>query len=224
MSEYMNKMESYEGLEYSIVQNTKANKVLRLIVKLEDSIPYDQEFNFRKRSHDLLHKWNHLLAKEPETPPAGAANKEGSGDDGNNADTTMDDTALSTLEKTVNENGDTQVEQAEKNGAEDEAAEPTAENGENAADAETSAETNAEVVMADKTAVHTTETVQVMEKIETDGKVEITGEVKTTEHVESAGHFEHKEHTEKVKQIETEEGVKKTVEHVDTSEEVQTTA
>lgn len=63
MSGYIQKLEEYEDLEVSIIRATKVNKVLKAIIKL-NSIPKDEEFNFRKRSHDLLDSWNKLLGAD----------------------------------------------------------------------------------------------------------------------------------------------------------------
>lgn len=70
MSEYISKLETYADLEVSIIRSTKINKVLKNIIKLA-SIPKDEEFNFKKRSHELLTKWNKILVDEPSAGPAG---------------------------------------------------------------------------------------------------------------------------------------------------------
>ncbi|KAI9720383.1 MAG: hypothetical protein M1812_002889 [Candelaria pacifica] len=86
MSGYITKLETYADLEVSIIRITKINKVLKAIIKLP-SIPRDEEFNFKKRSHDLLATWNRILASEPETPTAGpAADKEEAATNGTNKD------------------------------------------------------------------------------------------------------------------------------------------
>ncbi|KAI9806817.1 MAG: hypothetical protein M1833_002474 [Piccolia ochrophora] len=77
MADYIAKLETYGDLEVSIIRATKIHKVLKAIMKLS-SIPKDEEFNFRQRSHALLQSWNQSLAKEPDTPTAGSsAEKEG---------------------------------------------------------------------------------------------------------------------------------------------------
>ena len=48
---------------------TKINKVLKNILKL-DSIPKEQEFEFKKRSQSLLDKWNKILAADAAAAPA----------------------------------------------------------------------------------------------------------------------------------------------------------
>ena len=74
MSGYIDRLEEFGNeLEVSIIRATKVNKVLKAIIKL-NTIPKDEEFNFRKRSHDLLESWNKLLGTE--TADAGASTKE----------------------------------------------------------------------------------------------------------------------------------------------------
>ena len=70
MSEFISKLETYADLEVSIIRSTKINKVLKNIIKLA-SIPKDEEFNFKKRSHELLAKWNKILVDEPGAGTAG---------------------------------------------------------------------------------------------------------------------------------------------------------
>lgn len=65
MAIYFKKLEAYgDKLEVSIIRSTKINKVLKGIVKL-NTIPRDEEFNFRERSVNLLGVWNQLLGAEP---------------------------------------------------------------------------------------------------------------------------------------------------------------
>ena len=61
MSEYITKLETLPDLEASIIRNTKINKVLKAILKLEN-IPKEDEFQFKPRSTVLLEKWNKILA------------------------------------------------------------------------------------------------------------------------------------------------------------------
>lgn len=68
---YFTKLESYEDLEVSIIRSTRINKVLKFILKL-DSIPREEEFNFRSRALALLNEWKTVLASD--TTP-GAADK-----------------------------------------------------------------------------------------------------------------------------------------------------
>ncbi|KAI1382161.1 hypothetical protein F4677DRAFT_17165 [Hypoxylon crocopeplum] len=74
MSEFLAKLETFPDLEVSIIRATKINKVLKAILKLE-TIPKEEEFQFKPRSQTLLDKWNKLLATDGGAPvPASAAN------------------------------------------------------------------------------------------------------------------------------------------------------
>ncbi|KAI1661391.1 hypothetical protein F4813DRAFT_227426 [Daldinia decipiens] len=70
MSEFLAKLETFPDLEVSIIRATKINKVLKAILKLE-TIPKEEEFEFKPRSQTLLNKWNKLLATD-EAAPASA--------------------------------------------------------------------------------------------------------------------------------------------------------
>jgi hypothetical protein len=63
MSNYIKKLEGYGELEAAIIRTTKINKVLKALIKL-NTIPKDEEFNFRGRSVELLGKWNKLLGTD----------------------------------------------------------------------------------------------------------------------------------------------------------------
>ncbi|KAH6604716.1 hypothetical protein Trco_006423 [Trichoderma cornu-damae] len=73
MSSFITILENFHDLEVSIIRGTKINKVLKAILKL-DSIPREEDFNFKKRSQALLDKWNKLLASDGTIAPAGTAN------------------------------------------------------------------------------------------------------------------------------------------------------
>lgn len=64
MSNFIKKLENYADLEVSIIRQTKINKVLKALIKL-NTIPRDEEFQFRKRSLELLTRWNKILGAEP---------------------------------------------------------------------------------------------------------------------------------------------------------------
>ena len=64
MSGYLTKLETYPDLEGSIIRATKIHKVLKAMIRLQ-SIPQDDEYTFKKRSIDLLSKWNKILAEDP---------------------------------------------------------------------------------------------------------------------------------------------------------------
>jgi len=76
MSEFVSKLEGYADLEVSIIRATKINKVLKAILKL-NSIPKEEDFQFKPRSQTLLDKWNKLLASEQGTPAAAPATTNG---------------------------------------------------------------------------------------------------------------------------------------------------
>lgn len=67
-------MEGYPNLEVSIIKSTKINKVLKAIIKLQ-SIPSDEEYNFKKRALVLLDGWNQTLANDPEASGAEPSGK-----------------------------------------------------------------------------------------------------------------------------------------------------
>lgn len=60
MSDYLVKLEQFPDLETNIIKHTKINKVLKAMLKLE-TIPKEEEFNFKPRSQVLLDKWTKLL-------------------------------------------------------------------------------------------------------------------------------------------------------------------
>lgn len=64
MASYIKKLEAYGTLEVGIIRNTKINKVLKGIVKL-NTIPKDEEYHFRERAVKMLGEWNVLLGAEP---------------------------------------------------------------------------------------------------------------------------------------------------------------
>lgn len=72
MSDHLARLEGFPDLEVSIIRATKINKVLKAILKLE-SIPKEDDFQFKPRSQVLLDKWNKLLAVDGTPNPAPAA-------------------------------------------------------------------------------------------------------------------------------------------------------
>jgi hypothetical protein len=76
MSNYITKLEAHADLEVSIIRATKINKVLKAIIKL-DSIPKDEEYQFRRRSIDILAKWKNLLESDVPLPAPGPAEAKG---------------------------------------------------------------------------------------------------------------------------------------------------
>ena len=72
LSNFLGRLEEHPDLEGSIIRATKIHKVLKAMIRLS-SIPKDEEFHFKKRSHELLQKWNKILLEDP---TASAADKE----------------------------------------------------------------------------------------------------------------------------------------------------
>lgn len=64
MSDFLKELENYPNLEGSIIRDTKIHKVLKGIIKLA-SIPLDEEYHFKTRSHTLLQQWNKILVADP---------------------------------------------------------------------------------------------------------------------------------------------------------------
>lgn len=73
MSAYLTALENFTELEASIIRETKINKVLKAILKMEN-IPREEDFAFKKRSQGLLDRWNKLLASAAAAAPAGNTN------------------------------------------------------------------------------------------------------------------------------------------------------
>lgn len=70
MSGYFTKLEKLaDDLEVSIIRATKINKVLKMIVKL-NSIPRDEEFQFRRRAINILSMWKNVLDADTSVPVA----------------------------------------------------------------------------------------------------------------------------------------------------------
>lgn len=66
MSDYFNQLEAYRDLEAAIIKDTKINKVLKAIIKL-DSIPKEEVYKFKQRSTELLGAWNKSLSEATAT-------------------------------------------------------------------------------------------------------------------------------------------------------------
>ena len=60
MGEFFTQLEKYDNLEPEIIKTTKIHKVLKAIIKLA-SIPKEEDFEFKRRSADLLVIWNKCL-------------------------------------------------------------------------------------------------------------------------------------------------------------------
>ncbi|KAF1832923.1 hypothetical protein BDW02DRAFT_580802 [Decorospora gaudefroyi] len=75
MADYLKQLEAYGDLEAEIIKKTKVHKVLRAIIKLE-KIPMEEDFEFKRRSNDLLNKWNGALTTDPEPVSANGVKHE----------------------------------------------------------------------------------------------------------------------------------------------------
>ncbi|KAF2132709.1 hypothetical protein P153DRAFT_382328 [Dothidotthia symphoricarpi CBS 119687] len=73
MSDYLKQLELHDDLEAEVIKKTKVHKVLKAIIKLE-GIPKEEEFEFKKRSTDLLNKWGGALAADTDAAPEAATN------------------------------------------------------------------------------------------------------------------------------------------------------
>jgi hypothetical protein len=65
MTEHLSTLEENQDLEADIIQKTKVNKLLKVILKLT-TIPRDEEFGFKERCEKLLKAWNVILQKAEE--------------------------------------------------------------------------------------------------------------------------------------------------------------
>ena len=63
MDDFFKQLEAYTNLEPAIIRGTKIYKVLRGVVKLS-SIPKEEEYQFKKRSNDLLASWHEALGSK----------------------------------------------------------------------------------------------------------------------------------------------------------------
>jgi hypothetical protein len=78
MAEHLGTLEQYADLEAEIIKDTKANKLLKVILKLP-TIPRDEEFRFKERCRSLLDTWNKTVndvAGKPKDSPANGIESE----------------------------------------------------------------------------------------------------------------------------------------------------
>jgi hypothetical protein len=125
MSEYLKQLEAHEDLESEVIRKTKVHKVLRAMQKLE-TIPMEDEFNFKKRSSDLLAKWSPALASDPEPAAANGVKSEdrekseSAKDEAPTAEKTTeeekkdDSNTDAPVTKTADEDGDVHMSEADK--------------------------------------------------------------------------------------------------------------
>ncbi|KAI5277011.1 hypothetical protein E4T47_00226 [Aureobasidium subglaciale] len=79
MNDFFNQLEGYQNLEPSIIRGTKIYKVLRGIIKLA-SIPKEEEYQFKKRSNDLLASWHEALGSKGDEKEEEKAEEQTSGE------------------------------------------------------------------------------------------------------------------------------------------------
>jgi hypothetical protein len=72
MSLYLKQLEELDDLEAEVIKTTKVHKVLKAIIKLE-TIPNEEDYNFKTRSNNLLTKWSGALAADTEASEAPVA-------------------------------------------------------------------------------------------------------------------------------------------------------
>jgi hypothetical protein len=126
MSEYLKQLEAHQDLEGDVIKKTKVHKVLRAIIKLE-KIPMEDEYSFKKRSNDLLNKWNGALATDSEPAATNgvkhedreksesAVKEEAPPADKTTEDEKKDDAvAESAITKTADQDGDVAMSEADK--------------------------------------------------------------------------------------------------------------
>ncbi|KAE8852686.1 hypothetical protein PTNB29_10076 [Pyrenophora teres f. teres] len=125
MSEYLKQLEVHDDLEGEVIKKTKVHKVLKAIMKL-DSIPKEEDFEFKKRCGELLGKWSNALANEAE--PAGTngvkeedrEKSESAKEDAPPVEKTVEDTKMedatteAAVEKKADADGDVAMSEADK--------------------------------------------------------------------------------------------------------------
>jgi hypothetical protein len=65
LADHLTTLEGYTDLEPEIIRDTKANKLLKVILKLS-TIPRDEEFKFKERCKALLDTWAKILQSDEE--------------------------------------------------------------------------------------------------------------------------------------------------------------
>ena len=64
MADFFTKLEEFTEMDASILRATRIHKLPKAIMRLE-TIPREDDFNFKSRSQGLLEKWNKILADAP---------------------------------------------------------------------------------------------------------------------------------------------------------------
>ncbi|KAI0200104.1 hypothetical protein F4808DRAFT_178036 [Astrocystis sublimbata] len=144
VSDFLAKLETFPDLDVSIIRATKINKVLKAILKLE-TIPKEDEFQFKPRSQTLLDKWNILLASDaaPSATALTPANTNGvNGTSTTAAKNTKESNGIKDKEGTTDSKAEPEKHAAKAETAE-EGVKDASENKEEAAHTKTAAETAA---------------------------------------------------------------------------------
>ena len=130
MSGYLSKLETFPDLEGSIIRATKIHKVLKAMIRLQ-SIPKDDEFTFKKRSIDLLSKWNKILADDPSGAAAGDKDDDKNDDkpetNGAGKDSIADATKSDSAEPAADDEKKAEADQSEATAESEKKAEPEVE-------------------------------------------------------------------------------------------------
>lgn len=87
MAEFFTRLENFTEMDASILRATRIHKLPKAIMRLE-TIPREEEFDFKTRSAGLLDKWNKILADAPPAEGAsGGVNGAGEAKESNDAKT-----------------------------------------------------------------------------------------------------------------------------------------
>ena len=76
MDDYLGQLEKTENLDAEVIKKTKVHKVLKAIVKLNTSIPKEEQYDFKGRSSKLLQKWTSILSADGEAGEAAVPTSE----------------------------------------------------------------------------------------------------------------------------------------------------
>ncbi|KAI1174969.1 hypothetical protein F4777DRAFT_349171 [Nemania sp. FL0916] len=120
VSDFLAKLETFPDLDVSIIRATKINKVLKAILKIE-TIPKEEEFNFKSRSQVLLDQWNILLASDGGPIPATGTPANANGVNGNTITSTKNTKEIA---NGVGQGAATSKAEPEKNASKAKEAEP----------------------------------------------------------------------------------------------------
>jgi hypothetical protein len=72
MADFFTKLEKFTEMDATILRATRIHKLPKAILRLE-SIPREDEFNFKSRSTGLLEMWNKMLSDAPQAAEENAS-------------------------------------------------------------------------------------------------------------------------------------------------------